>query len=134
MSEEHTPGRSGSAGDQQEPPETVNRESHPSAGGPQGLAGDMGISSERHGPFEGIEGTGSQASAAGSTDGESPTVAARPGDERLPEEAPAVEGQPAPDKPDDTSPATGVDRTVGEVAPDPVEHHHPFDPSKNPRH
>lgn len=119
---------------QQEPPRTVNRESHPNAGGPQGLAGDMGLSSERHGPFDGIEGTGSQASAAGSTEGESPTAVPRPDGQRLPEEVPAVEGQPAPDKPDRTSPATGVDRTVGEVQPDPVEHHHPFDPDKNPRH
>ncbi len=53
--------------------ETVNRESHPNASGPDGLAGEMGISSEREGPFEGIEGTGSLASAADSTDGESPT-------------------------------------------------------------
>jgi hypothetical protein len=119
---------------QQEPPETVNRESHPNAGGPEGLAGDMGISSERHGPFDGIEGTGSRASAVASTDGESPTDLDPPQGPTPPEQSPATEGEPEPDKPDKTAPATGVDRTVGEVQPDPVEHHHPFDPGKNPRH
>ena len=54
----------------------MNRESHPNAAGPDGLAGDMGLSSERAGPFEGIEGTGSQASAASITDGETPTTRA----------------------------------------------------------
>lgn len=56
--------------------ETVNRESHPNAGGPQGLAGDMGLSSERADGFEGVEGTGSSASARGHTDGETPTARA----------------------------------------------------------
>jgi hypothetical protein len=27
-----------------------------------------------------------------------------------------------------------VDRTVGEVQPDEVEHKHPFDPDRNPGH
>jgi len=105
--------------------ETVNRESHPNAGGPEGLAGDLGVSSERHGPFEGIEGTGSQASAQDTTDGESPTTRTEAG-----------RGEPSDDldKPDETSPVTGVDRTVGEVQPDPVAHGHEFDPGKNPRH
>ena len=92
--------------------ETVNRESHPNAAGPDGLAGDMGLSSERAGPFEGIEGTGSQASAASTTDGETPTTrAAGTGDD-----------------PDDT------DEPEGEVRPDPVANKHEFDPAKNPRH
>ena len=111
--------------EQQRDHETVNRESHPNASGPEGLAGDMGLSSERRGPFEGIEGTGSLVSAQETTDGESPT--------------PRAEGDPAGssedlDKPDETSPITGVDRTVGEVQPDPVANKHEFDPSKNPRH
>ena len=105
--------------------ETVNRESHPNASGPEGLAGDMGLSSERRGPFEGIEGTGSLVSAQEATDGESPTT--RAGDR------PAGSSDD-PDKPDETSPVTGVDRTVGEVQPDPVANKHEFDPSKNPRH
>lgn len=92
--------------------ETVNRESHPNAAGPEGLAGDMGLSSERAGPFEGIEGTGSQASAASTTDGETPTTRA------------SGTG-------DDTDDA---DEPEGEVRPDPVANKHEFDPAKNPRH
>jgi hypothetical protein len=110
---------------EQDPNETVNRESHPNAAGPEGLAGDMGISSEREGPFEGIEGTGSLASAQHSTDGESPTTRT---------DSAGVESSVDLDKPDETSPATNVDRTVGEIQPDPVQNKHQFDPSKNPRH
>jgi hypothetical protein len=105
--------------------ETVNRDSHPQAGGPAALAGDMGLSSERHGPFEGIEGTGSQASAQHTTDGESPTVRT---------EHAEVETSEDPDKPDDSAVVSDVDRTVGEVQPDAVANKHQFDPSKNPRH
>lgn len=104
--------------------ETVNRESHPNASGPQGLAGEMGVSSEREGPFDGIEGTGSQESALGTTDGESPTTRVAHAD---------VAGSEDPDKPDETSILSGVDKTVGEIQPDPVAKHE-FDPSKNPRH
>ena len=118
--------------DRQVPPEgheTVNRESHPNAAGPDGLAGDMGISSERHGPFEGIEATGSAASAQHSTDGE--TVSVDPDDDGT-----SLDHSVDLDKPDETSLATNVDRTVGEVQPDPIpETGKPdFDPSKNPRH
>jgi hypothetical protein len=112
-----------------DPHETVNRESHPGAAGPEGLKGDLGISSERHGPFGGIEGTGSLASAQEATDGESPEM------------DPVGDGTSLDDpvdldKPDETSPATNVDRTVGEVQPDPIpESGKPeFDPSRNPRH
>ena len=109
--------------------ETVNRESHPSAAGPEGLKGDLGISSERHGPFDGIEGTGSLTSAQETTDGESAPM------------NPVGDGESLDssidlDKPDETSLATSVDRTVGEVQPDPIpESGKPtFDPSRNPRH
>ena len=105
--------------------ETVNRESHPNAAGPDGLAGDIGVSSEREGTFSGIEGTGSQESAQHATDGESPTVRTGHAD---------VESSEDLDKPDETSASTGIDRTVGEVQPDPVENKHEFDPSRNPRH
>jgi hypothetical protein len=113
--------------------ETVNRESHANAAGPEGLAGDMGLSSERTDGFEGVEGTGSAASAQGSTDGETPTtrVEATKGPE--PADHPPDDDE-APDKPDETSPATHVDRTVGEVQPDPVAHKHEFDPGRNPGH
>jgi hypothetical protein len=100
-----------------------NRESQPNASGPQGLAGDMGISSERARDLEGIEGTGSDASAQGSTDGESAPLPDPPdADEEVPE------------KPDQTSPVTNVDRTVGEVQPDEVTRKHEFDPGSNPGH
>lgn len=95
--------------------ETVNRESHPNAAGPDGLEGDMGLSSERSGPFEGIEGTGSQASAASRTDGETPTTRAD------------VTGG-------GTDREDGDDQVEGEVQPDPVANKHEFDPSRNPRH
>jgi len=109
--------------------ETVNRESHPSAAGPEGLKGDLGISSERHGPFDGIEGTGSLTSAQTATDGESARM--DPADD-----GESLDSSIDLDKPDETSLATNVDRTVGEVQPDPIpESGKPtFDPSKNPRH
>jgi hypothetical protein len=56
-----------------------NREANPNSGGPRGLEGDMGISSERTGPLgddprgDGIEGTGTKGSALRSTDGETVT-------------------------------------------------------------
>ncbi|MGI8901845.1 MAG: hypothetical protein ACR2HA_13140 [Nocardioides sp.] len=49
----------------------MSREGNPSGESEQGLAGDLGISSEREGPFEGIEGTGTLASAQDRTDGDS---------------------------------------------------------------
>jgi hypothetical protein len=39
-----------------------------------------------------------------------------------------------PDKPDQTSPVTNVDRTVGEVQPDEVTRKHEFDPGSHPGH
>ncbi len=90
--------------------ETVNRESHPNASGPQGLTGDLGLSSERADGFEGVEGTGSSASTQGRTDGETPTTRAD------------VDEEPA------------ADDQAGEVQPDEVAHKHPFDPSRNPGH
>lgn len=109
--------------------ESVNRESHPNASGPERLAGDMGISSEREGPFEDIEGTGSLESTAGSTDGQSPT------DRGTYDDADdAADDAEALDKPDETLRVSNVDRTVGETRPDPVANKHEFDPEKNPRH
>jgi hypothetical protein len=107
--------------------ESVNRESHPNAGGPQGLAGDMGISSERAEGLDPAEGTGTMGSSQGRTDGESPTT-------RVDSPGSPAEPDPDPDKPDQTSSASEVDRTVGEVQPDEVENKHEFDPSRNPGH
>ena len=116
--------------------ETVNRESHPNAGGPAGLAGDMGLSSERQGPFEGIEGTGSLASVQHNTDGESPPTSVPDELGKADESDPtgSAEGDPTAEGDGEPSAASGVDRTVGEVRPDPVANKHRFDPSKNPRH
>ena len=100
-----------------------NRESQPNAAGPEGLTGDMGLSSERADGFEGVEGTGSAASTRGGTDGEAPPLP-----DRLDTD------DEVPDKPDATSPATHVDRTVGEVQPDEVTRKHEFDPGANPGH
>ncbi len=105
--------------------QSTNRESHPNASSAEGLAGDMGLSSEREGPFEDIEGTGSLASAQHSTDGETPMADTSDEAPEPPEDL---------DKPDETLRVSNVDRTVGEVQPDPVANKHEFDPSKNPRH
>ena len=122
----------------EEAEETVNRESHPNAGGPAGLAGDMGISSEREGPFEGIEGTGSLASVQHSSDGESPPTPVPDDLGKADESDPSgsTQGEPATDVGGDGDPsrASGVDRTVGEVRPGHVANKHRFDPSKNPGH
>ena len=101
------------------------RESQPNASGPEGLAGDMGISSERADDLEGIEGTGSAASTQGRTDGEAPP---------LPDPADTAESCEVPEKPDETSPVTHVDRTVGDVQPDEITRKHEFDPGSNPGH
>jgi hypothetical protein len=58
--------------------ESDAREANPNAAGPQGLRGDMGVSSERTGPFggtdeesadDGVQGTGSRGTAARNTEG-----------------------------------------------------------------
>lgn len=110
---------------------TENRESNPNSSGPSRLEGDMGLSSERSGPFEGIEGTGSLASAKESTDGESPTY---PDADRAHPQAPA-EGADDPEARQGSGKAraTGVDRTVGEDNPASVPSH-PNHPEKNPGH
>ena len=92
------------SGDEKPEHETVNRESHPNAGGPRGLEGDLGLSSERTDGFEGVEDTGTAASAQGRTDGETPTKV-------------DLEREPADD-----------------VRPDEVQHKHRFDPDRNPGH
>jgi hypothetical protein len=111
--------------------ETVNRESHPNAAGPDALSGDLGVSSGREGPFQGIEGTGSLESAQHATDGEAPTDRGTVDDV---DDVDAVDPGRGSDDPDDSARASGVDRTVGEVRPDPVANKHEFDPSRNPRH
>jgi hypothetical protein len=138
VSDTDQPRETGEPRQHAEAEETVNRESHPNAGGPAGLAGDMGISSEREGPFEGIEGTGSLASVQHSTDGESPPTPVPDELGKADESDPSgsAQGEPTADVggDGDASPASGVDRTVGEVRPGHVANKHRFDPSKNPGH
>jgi hypothetical protein len=145
-----------------ETPDTDIRESNPSSAGPDGLQGDLGISSERTGPLgdspadRGIEGTGSHGTAPHETDGVFDTERGSVGDvPREHPQEPAEGGDPdeddgagqertSPEDPaegadPDTDPGahpgdTGIDRTVGEVNPDPVRNKHEFDPSRNPGH
>lgn len=127
-----------------EPPESVNRDSQPSGAGPDRLAGEMGISSEwtggPEGTTRGFEGTGTLASSQGATDGQSPTMRDHTGarvDQDVHDEPglPPSETQHSPDESDDDKGlASGVDRTVGEVHPNPVANKHEFDPNRNPGH
>jgi hypothetical protein len=95
----------------------VSEQANPNAEGPDRLAGDMGLSSERT-DFEGVEGTGTVGSAKGATDGSQPTEP--PGD---PEE---------PVRPHPQDPAEGADDEE-EVNPAEVPAHE-NDPAKNPGH
>jgi hypothetical protein len=63
---------SGDRSPAEEPGETPGRAANPNAESEAGLAGDLGVSSERTGPFDPgtIEGTGTVGTARGSTDGE----------------------------------------------------------------
>ncbi|CAN5239407.1 hypothetical protein BH18ACT9_BH18ACT9_08690 [soil metagenome] len=90
------------------------REGNPNAESEHGLAGDLGLSSERQGPFEGIEGTGTLASAQGRTDGASPTHPQSAGE--------AHEGDPA------KSADVDEERNPAEV------HSHDSDPTDHPGH
>ena len=87
--------------------ETDPRESNPNAGGPEGLQGDMGISSERTGPFggddptdEGIQGTGSHGSSAENTDGTMSTERQHAEDAEDAEDAASPPGSGAADGPE----------------------------------
>ena len=95
------------------PPETEVTESDPNADGPEGLAGDMGVSSERLGTVRG---------------GEEPVTYGRGATHPDPAEVGAPTGQDTP--PEQSRP--GQD-DAPEVNPDPVETQ-PHDPDRNPRH
>jgi len=114
--------------------ETDVQESDPSGNGPQGLTGDLGISSERTGPSGaapatgGVQGTGSHGSAAEGTYGVSDTARADgPEMDDTQQEATQAwrDEQPAA--------ATGIDRTVGEENSAEVPDQD-FDAGKNPGH
>jgi hypothetical protein len=108
------------------------RASNPNSGGPQGLSGDMGISSERTGPagddprgFD-IAGTGSKGGAVGRTDGgfdtsptdfDAPDVSQRDVNP-MPEGSEKLTG--AGNDPMGKGDAGDIDRTVGEPMPNPI--------------
>lgn len=80
--------------------ETDIRDSNPNANGPDGAAGDMGVSSERTGPT----GPGQE-----STDGVRPTDrVSRDGDEHLPPEQASGEAE---ENPDGLTPKAGYSET-----------------------
>lgn len=95
----------------------MSREGNPSAESEAGLAGDLGISSERTGPFAGVEGTGTVGSARARTDGDTPTH---------PDDAAAAHE----DDPARTAEGNGG---VDGVVPDDAASH-PFDPARHPGH
>lgn len=107
-----------------------NEASNPNSAGPAGLAGDMGVSSERTGPdspggvgagLGGIEGTGSRGGAVQRTDGEfdtSPT--AWDATDVSQRDLTPIEDDPSRTTRGGTSPE-GIDKTVGEPQPDPIQ-------------
>ncbi len=92
------------------------KDSNPNAGGADGLEGDMGVSSERT-EFEGVEGTGTVGSAAGSTHG---ALDIEPDDDGPPTDRAATE--------DNTGEKSTAEQNTAEVPA------HDFDSSKNPGH
>lgn len=112
--------------------EADNRTSNPNSGAPEGLAGDMGISSERTRPTQaaaglGIEGTGTKGSASHRTDGQ---VDTSPG---AWDATDVSQPELHPDRADELDESTGapktgwrpdadqnIDRTVGEPRPNPI--------------
>jgi hypothetical protein len=124
MSSENESGQ----GRQDAPIETDVEDSNPNADSPDGLAGDMGISSERKGSdTTGIEGTGSVGSSVAGTHGSSETKPEQDKDQNLED----IEEGTDPDSRTEFS--TGIDRTVGEDNPAELPSHE-NDPARNPGH
>ena len=94
-------------------PTADNAESNPNAGGPEGLAGGMGVSSERAGPVRGVEGDATYG-AAPYPEGEEGPPPVDPDLEETPPEKSAHDDVPEPNPP---SPGK-----------------HRFDPKANPGH
>lgn len=95
-------------------PAEAAQQANPGGNGPQHLAGDMGLSSERT-EFDGIESTGTVGSAKGSTDGTQPTD-------------PDTPARPHPQDPAEGADDPEVEENNAEVPS------HPNHPSKNPGH
>ena len=125
----HNPPHENPMGDPDpEPAEKVHfdpRASNPNSGGDQGLAGDMGVSSERTGPsgsdpaVAGVQGTGSKGTAVGQTDG---TFDTSPTEwDAVDVSQKDVQTDPQVDGPSDFAyDDANVDRTVGEPRPEPI--------------
>ena len=115
------------------PLQTDIEDSNPNAAGPQGLRGDLGVSSERTGPDGRTDGAMNTYADEG---GDPPTQEPATGPEMDDTQQEAAQGwrdkksEAAPDAEDDNA---SIDRTVGEdnTAEVPA---HDFDPSKNPGH
>ena len=103
----HTPG---------ETPETSIEESDPNADSPEGLAGDMGVSSERRGPVRGVDEEVTYGAAPTNPDADDAEDDSEDGSggDVLPEQS-AFDGQP-------------------EVHPDNDVPAHPRNPQGNPGH
>lgn len=95
----------------------LGRAGNPSAESPEHLAGDLGISSERRGPFEGIDGTGTAGTAVGHTDGTLETH-------------PEVTSSSQPGETHPQDPAEGPDDEPGQNGDAPRVH--PQDPAEGP--
>lgn len=119
--------------------DTGAEDSNPGSGGPEGLAGDLGISSERAGadlPEDTVAGTGSVGSATTRTDGTTEYSAGADGPEMDDTQQEATQSWRDEQPPVDDSGvefSTGIDRTVGESNPAEVPSQ-TNDPGKNPGH
>lgn len=98
----------------------MSREGNPSGESEAGLAGDLGISSEREGELDGIDGTGTSASAQGRTDGDSTMHPEDTGQ--------AHEGDPAATQSRHGVPGSEEESNPAEV---PAQK---MDPDRHPRH
>lgn len=121
------------------PIDTDVQDSNPNAAGRHGLAGEMGVSSERTGPFgggdtadEGIQGTGSHGSAAERTEGKMQTNPGGDDTVRQHTEEPA-EGPEMDDTQQEATQDWREDQPAAESNTAEVPSHE-SDPSKNPGH
>lgn len=111
-------------------------DSNPNAGGPEALAGDMGISSERTGadlPSDSVQGTGSAGTSTTKTNGTGSSATDGPAMDETQAQATGEWREEQPDANEGVEFSTGIDRTVGESNPAQVPSH-PNHPEHNPGH
>ncbi len=103
-----------------------NEASNPNGAGPEGTAGEMGVSSERTGPDgddprgSGIEGTGSRSGAVDGTDGVK-DVSSEAWDGTDVSQGRVDSDERGQHDTEDLDTRRNVDRTVGEPHPAPIE-------------